>query len=172
MGLLDWLKKAPNKQTLQEDDDYAVYAKLSKESGQAMTEEEAVMIREKVLADLKESTSKAMNFACKLLMDAQYEPSIIAFETILQHVPSKRGTCENQIGAAYYFLENYTKAVEYYLKALEHGFDRSMLDFNIAEAAEAYYKETNHVLLAGLYMEHFPEGAFINEIKVILDSKK
>jgi len=171
MGLLNWFKKDQTETA--EKDHYAVYAQLSKDAGQEMTEEEGRLVREQVLVLLKDgSINKAMNFACKLLMDAQYEPCIVAFEAIAKGVPSKQGTCENQIGAAYYFLEKYTKAVEYYLSALEHGFDRSMLDFNVAEAAEAYYKETDHVLLAELYTQHFPQGEFIKAIQTIIERKQ
>lgn len=162
MGLLDWFKKQPKKEVieLKEDDKHrSVYATLSKLDGKGISHEEAQTIQAEIM-DLLSTKDKnsAINYACKLLAKGHYEACITAFENIMTKEPEEKGTCENQIGAAYFFLGKYPEAIKHYLLSLEHGFDLEMLDYNVWEAAEEHHKATGDNSYAKTYLEHFPNG--------------
>lgn len=162
MGLFDWFKKQPKKDVLElkEDDKHrSVYATLSQLDGKGISPQEAQAIQAEIMDLLStEDKNSAINYACKLLAKGHYVTCITAFENIMIKEPAEKGTCENQIGAAYFFLGNYPEAITHYLLSLEHGFDLEMLDYNVWEAAEAHHKATGDNQYAKTYLEHFPAG--------------
>jgi len=162
MGLFDWFKKQPKKDVLElkKDAKYgSVYASLSKLDGKNISHEEAQVIQAEIMELLNnKETNSAVNYACRLLTKGHYEACITAFENIMAKAPSKKGTCENQIGAACFFLNKYPEAIEHYLLALEYNFDLEMLDYNVWEAAEAQHKATGDNSYAKTYLERFPAG--------------
>lgn len=166
MGLFDWFRKQAKKDVIElkeEDQKSAVYATLSKEEGKGISQEDAEAMQVEITNLLHDrDKDSAINFACKLLVKGDYEACIVAFTKIMEQEPSEKGTCENQIGAAYFFLGKYPEAVEHYLLSLKHGFDAEMLDYNVWEAAEEFYKKTGDNKYAKTYLEHFPEGASRN----------
>lgn len=162
MGLFDWFKKQAKKDVIElkeEGSQKSVYATLSKQEGKGISPKEAQAMQGEIMELLsKKDKSSAINLACRLLAKGQYEACIAAFEKIMVAAPSEKGTCENQIGAAYFFLGKYPEALEHYLLSLDHGFDTNMLDYNVWEAAEAHYKVTGDNSYAKTYLERFPNG--------------
>ena len=162
MGLFDWFKKQPKKDVLElkkNDRNESIYATLSKLDGKGISQEEAQVIQAEIMELLgNKETNSAINYACKLLTKGHYETCITAFENIMIKEPSKKGTCENQIGAAYFFLGKYPEAIEHYLLALDHCFDLEMLDYNVWEATEAQHRATGDNSYAKTYLERFPTG--------------
>jgi tetratricopeptide (TPR) repeat protein len=162
MGLFDWFKKQAKKDVLElkEDDKHqSVYASLNKKEGEGISHEEAQAIQTEIIELLSNKDKKsAINCACQLLTKGQYKACITAFEKIMAEEPSEKGTCENQIGAAYFFLGKYPEAIEHYLLSLDNGFDLEMLDYNVWEAAEEHHKATGDNCYAKTYLERFPTG--------------
>lgn len=162
MGLFDWFKKQAKKEEIvlkEENQKSSVYATLSKDADKGISQEDAAAMQAEITALLSNrDKDSAINFACKLLVKGNYEACIMAFTKIMEQEPSEKGTCENQIGAAYFFLGKYSDAIEHYLLSLEYGFDTEMLDYNVWEAAEEYYKKTGDNQHAKTYLEHFPKG--------------
>ncbi|WP_052594593.1 hypothetical protein [Aureispira sp. CCB-QB1] len=162
MGLLDWFKKQTKKDAIElkeEGNQRSIYATLNKAQGEGISHKEAQAMQAEILELLsKEDKNSAINFACQLLAKGQYEACIKAFEKIMEQEPSEKGTCENQIGAAYFFLGKYPEAIAHYLLSLQNGFDTEMLDYNIWEAAEEHYKATGDNTFVKTYLQHFPEG--------------
>lgn len=163
MGLFNWFKKQAKKDVIELKEDKngqkSVYATLSKEEGQGISHEEAQAIQSEIRTLLNsDDKNSAINRACLLLTKGYYKQCITAFEKIMESIPSEKGICENQIGAAYFFLSKYEKAVEHYLLSLESGFDREMLDYNVWEAAEEHFKISGDNNLVKLYLDHFPNG--------------
>lgn len=162
MGIFDWFKKQAKKDVieLKKDDKHnSVYATLSKQEGKGISHEEAQAMQAEIMELLStKDKNSAINFACQLLAKGQYEACITAFEKIMAEEPTEKGTCENQIGAAYFFLGKYPKAVEHYLLSLDNGFDPEMLDYNVWEAAEEHHKATGDNSYAKVYLERFPAG--------------
>lgn len=162
MGLFDWFRKQAKKDVieLKEDDNHrSVYASLSKQNNKGISPEEAQAMQAEIMELLSNKDKKsAINGACLLLTKGEYEACITAFKSIMVAEPSEKGTCENQIGAAYFFLGKYPEAIEHYLLSLDNGFDLEMLDYNVWEAAEEHHKATGDNSYAKTYLERFPSG--------------
>lgn len=162
MGLLDWFKKQAKKDDIDVQEAHnqtSVYATLSNKTVKNISHEEVQAMQAEILTFLhNEDNNAAINCTCRFLTNGQYLACIQSFEKIMETVPSEKGLCENQIGAAYFFLEKYQEAVKHYLLALEHNFDQEMLDYNVWEAAEEYFKVLGDNSLAKIYLEYFPNG--------------
>lgn len=111
-----------------------------------MTEEEARAIQESFIREhgLDEGeVSTKINAAAQLLLQGDHRGAVRAYSAIAEQHPEERGTCESQIGAAYYFLGEYERAVTFYESAAQHGADEDMMNDNIEEAREAIEKKAN-----------------------------
>jgi len=84
--------------------------------------------------------SDKINAAARLLMTGDHEGAIVAYTLVMKEHPEEQDTCEGQIGASYYFLGKYEKALEFYRAAKEHGANADKMDDNIKEAEEAIEK--------------------------------
>lgn len=172
MGIFDWFRKQAKKDVIElkeEGPQKSVYATLSKGDGKGISHEEAQAMQAEIMELLStKDKNSAINYACQLLAKGQYEASITAFEKIMEQEPSEKGTCENQIGAAYFFLDKYPEAVEHYLLSLDNGFDAAMLDYNVWEAAEEHHKATGDNRYVKTYLERFPTGETRNAAMKLL----
>ena len=125
------------------DNTISTYATVSPVSGNGISMEGAAHLQEELLfsAEATDDVNNKINLAARLMTSQQYELCIQAYEKIAQDHPAKQGTCESQIGVAYFFLGDYEKAIQFYKQALEHGADPEMMADNIAEAEEALAKK-------------------------------
>ncbi len=107
----------------------------------------------------------------------KFQESLDLYKKLSENYPSNKGLYESQVGAAYYFLGEYEKAVEYYISAMNNGGSKSMMDDNIWEAAEAFSKldillENGSIInpknLIEKYLELFPNGSYAKKAKNIL----
>jgi tetratricopeptide (TPR) repeat protein len=138
--------------------------------GEVLTKEELQTLRIKFLGEVSQNNeSQAMNFAAQLMMKAQYKQTIAYYSAIAIQYPVKQGLCESQIGAAYYFLGDYTQAIEYYVQARENGMNPDMMDDNIWEACETIYQKTNQLNAIALYLKLCPEGNYAKDAKILLE---
>jgi len=106
--------------------------------------------------------------AIKLLTSGKHIESIEVYKQLINEYPAQRNTYESQIGANYYFLGEFEKAIEYYTLSINHGFNKSMSDDNIWEACLALYEKIKNKHYIQQYMEQFPQGNFIKKAKNIL----
>jgi TolA-binding protein len=124
--------------------------------------------REKFLANAEtDEVSDAINAASGLLLDRKYAESIAAYLQIIEKYPQERGKAESQIGAAQYFLGQFTEAIESYAAAREHGADPSMMDDNIWEACEALVKKGDKAA-AQRYLALCPDGSYVKKAQKAL----
>lgn len=88
---------------------------------------------------LKARTPEAIkiNAAADLLLAKKFTEAIAAYEAIAREHPGSAADCESQIGAAWFFLGDYPRAIEFYRSALAKGADRGMMADNIQEAEQA-----------------------------------
>lgn len=75
--------------------------------------------------------------ASKMLLGGLYAEAIEAYRGIIKKYPELTGDCLGSIGAAYYFLGNFQRAITYYERAKAEGAPADVMDDNIAEAREA-----------------------------------
>ena len=141
---------------------------LDPDKGKEMTFEEANQLREKFLAATQQdSESQAFNRASGLMLQKSFAQSIAAYQVLAEQYPERKATCESQIGAAYYFLQDYDQAITYYVAARENGEDASMMDDNIWEACETAYKKTNDIAFIQKYKDLCPNGSYLKKANKI-----
>ncbi|WP_347069965.1 hypothetical protein [Flavobacterium sp. WV_118_3] len=125
----------------------------------------------------KDDENEMMRNASKLMTSGKFQESLALFKTLSEKYPNNKGLYESQVGAAYYFLGAYENAVDYYISSMKNGGDKSMMDDNIWEAAEAYSKLDSHTndgsvnpkKLIEKYLEIFPNGSYSKKAKSILE---
>ncbi|WP_130736787.1 tol-pal system YbgF family protein [Flavobacterium sp. J27] len=118
--------------------------------------------------------NEMMRNASKLMTSGKFSESLDLYKKLSENYPNNKGLYESQIGVAYHFLGDYENAVAYYISSLNNGGDKSMMDDNIWEAAEAFSKlesqekgssTTNTTKLIEKYWELFPNGRYAKKAK-------
>ena len=140
-----------------------IFAKIS-EQEQGLSKRQAEDLHsalENMLSSNSE-LSKMLNIAAQLSSSGRYEESNMALEKILARYPEDAATCLNMMGANFFFLQDYPKAIDFYLKALKQGESKEMIEFNVWEACVELMKqatdETQRNHWRTLYRQHFPQG--------------
>jgi len=138
-----------------------------KKSTQAQMET-AKKERDKFLSGAKvDDESAKWNHASGLMLEQRFQESIAAYEALAVEFPERRHDAESQIGAAYFFLGQLEQALEMYVRAHEHGFDKDMSDDNIWEACEALASK-GHKQFLSRYLELFPHGKYVKKAQKLL----
>lgn len=99
-----------------------------------------------------------MRQAAKLMSSQKFAESMELYTKLASEYPAKRGLYESQVGVGHYFLGEYEKAFETYVKAMENGADAGMMDDNIWEAAEVLYKKDGSKTWVEKYLQLFPKA--------------
>lgn len=136
-----------------------------------LTLEEANEKNEKYLSKNQEpqnDENSLMRQASSALTKGEFEKSIELYQKLANDYPEKKGLYLSQVGAAHYFLGDFTKAIEYYIKARDIGADSNMIDDNIWEACEAVYKNNSDKIEIEKYLEYCPNGSYTKKAKKIL----
>ena len=118
-----------------------------------------------LLSEESELTKKAI----KLLTSGKHAESIELYKKLIEHYPAQISTYESQIGANYYFLGEFEKAIKYYTSSMNNGFSTSMSDDNIWEAYLALFEKTKDKNYIVRYFQQFPQGNFSKEATKILN---
>jgi tetratricopeptide (TPR) repeat protein len=116
----------------------------------------------------KNDENAKMRNASKLLTSGQFTESLDLYKKMAEEYPQNKGVYESQVGANYFFLEQYEKAIEYYVSAMNNDADKSMIDDNIWEATEILYKQTGDKTKIEYYINLFPNGNYIKKAKKLL----
>ncbi|MBZ4283831.1 hypothetical protein LAJ55_13555, partial [Streptococcus pneumoniae] len=89
-------------------------------------------LREEFLANTSQNDkNKEFNSAANFMLEQMYDECIEAYQLLQEKYPSELGTCQAQIGAAYFFKDEFEKAISYYILAKENGADEGMMDDNV-----------------------------------------
>lgn len=117
----------------------------------------------------KNDEDALMREASSAMTSGNFDKSIQLYQKLADTYSEKKGLYLSQVGAAYYFLKDYTKAIEYYLKAKENGADSAMIDDNIWEACETIYEmdKTDKTAIEK-YVEYYPNGSYTKKAKKLL----
>lgn len=84
-----------------------------------------------------DTSEKRMAAATKLLTGKRYKECIEAYRRVGADHPERWGDCLANMGAAYFFLGDFEKAIACYTQAIKHGVDVAMMQDNIDEARDA-----------------------------------
>lgn len=79
----------------------------------------------------------AVNEAAGLLVRQDFDAAIDAYSAIAERYPEKRATAFSQIGAAWFFKNEFARAIQFYQLALREGASADMMRDNIEEATAA-----------------------------------
>lgn len=116
---------------------------VSNDPSKGVSLEQAAEMQREVLEALDDSNlpvSQKMNEAAKLLTGGAFRESIAAFERIMRLHPERTADCLGNMGAAYFFLDEFETAIDHYQRARDAGADAGMMADNIQEAEEAIAK--------------------------------
>lgn len=164
MGFFDFLK--PKKK---EETDQNAMGFISKDGKKGMSFEEAQDMREHFLSVMsQDDRNKEFNAAAGLMLKKAFDTGIEAYELLAKKYPDSLGLCESQIGAAYFFKEEYEKAIEYYIAAMNHGENKDMMDDNIWEAYEVLFQNTKDKEYLAKYLGLFPQGSYAAKAKKMM----
>ena len=163
MGLFNFFKKKKTEKT------ETTFGFVSEDSNKGITMDKAQYLQEAFLATMQQDDlSEQFNAAAKLMMNQSYQGCIQAYHALAEKYPDRKGDCQSQIGAAYYFLGDYDQAIENYLSARKNGIDPDMMDDNLWEACEALYKKTQDKTHISKYLEYCPAGNYAKKANKIL----
>ena len=163
MGLFNFFKK---KQTAKTE---TTFGFVSEDGKKGISMDKAQYLQEVFLSTMQQDDMSAQfNAAAKLMMNQSYQGCIEAYSALAERYPDRKGDCQSQIGAAYFFLGDYDQAIENYLAARENGMDADMMDDNIWEACETLYKKTQDKTPISKYMEYCPNGSYAKKANKIL----
>lgn len=114
------------------------------------------------------SQGEQIQLADKLLREGPYEASIEMYNALIKKYPEERDRYENGIGTAYLKLEEYDKAIEYYLLSFTHGMHPTITDKNIWEVCHQQYKKTNQLDSIENYAKKSPGDKYLSQAHEIL----
>ncbi|MCI5057949.1 MAG: hypothetical protein MRY83_17680 [Flavobacteriales bacterium] len=137
----------------------------------SMTLEEANDINQQYIEDNPTPTDDEnglLRRASSALTSGSFKEAVQIYEEMAEKFPESKGMYLSQVGAAYYFLNEFDKAIEYYISARDHGADASMMDDNIWEACEAIYKNTNEINSIQRYLELCPNGSYTKKANKLI----
>ena len=165
MGLFDFLfgKK-------EDKGGATTYGRINEEEAEhGLSFEQAQKLRDSFLSVMsQDDEDRAFNAAAGLMLKGAFQQTIEAYQSLAEKYPSRLGDCESQIGAAYHFLKQYDKAIEYYRSAEKNGADRSTMDDNTWEACLAAFKKTNDKSYINKYLELYPNGNYVKKANKLL----
>lgn len=149
---------------LDADGNIQLYARLQGgEDGLSM--ESAQQLQAKFEDQIKDPQSTAtdlINIAGKLLTGQRFEEAIELLEQIVERFHEEKGECFNTIGACYYYLNQYERAIQYYMDALEEGGNEERVSYNVWESCEALIKaledRNEKMKWKFFFEEHFPNS--------------
>ncbi|GAA4275588.1 tetratricopeptide repeat protein [Aquimarina mytili] len=118
----------------------------------------------------KNDENAMMRQASIMLTSGKFEEAIELYKKLAENYPENKGLYLSQVGAAWYFLNDFQKAIQYYKEARENGANESMMDDNIWEASEAIYKNNNDKNAIEKYLEYYPDGSYVKKAKKILSN--
>jgi len=116
----------------------------------------------------KNGENKLMREASSALTGGEFKKSIELYNLLAENYTENSGLYLSQVGVSYYFLNDFNKAIEYYLKALSNGAASSMMDDNIWEACEEIYERKKDKIQMERYLEWFPNGRYNKKAKKII----
>lgn len=165
-SLLKKIRLAKNVREKRTGDTVSVYGYINPDNG--LTMEEAQELYARVTAGAETDDEGAMvNAASQLLLSGAFAESIKAYELIMSKYPASQGSCLTSIGACHFFLGDYEKAVECYLRAGDAGAPAAMIEDNIFEAAETDFQKNKRIVLLEKYLSLYPEGRYARKAKEI-----
>ncbi|GAA3649446.1 tetratricopeptide repeat protein [Flavivirga jejuensis] len=116
----------------------------------------------------KDDENSLMRQASNMLTNRKFDESIEFYKRLAENYPENKGLYLSQVGVGFYFLNDFDKAIEYYLKAKNEGADSNMMDDNIWEACEAIYNKNNDKKAIERYLEYYHNGNYAKKAKKIL----
>ena len=75
----------------------------------------------------------ALRHAAPLMAARRWMEASNAYEAICYQQPQRAAMAASQVGAAYFFLSSFSRAIQWYQYAGRSGFDARMTTDNIAE---------------------------------------
>lgn len=173
MGLLDSIfgkKKDKNIRVERDEenpDNVMVYAKVSDGTSQGISAQELASLTAEAEEVINSTDLGKISMYSNTLLSAGAYDEMIAFNhQIIEKYPNTNavGNSYNFIGVACFFKKDYQNAIHYYIKAMENGMDRFMMDDNVWEATEIIYKNTKNKSVLEDYKHYFPNGEYIKKV--------
>ncbi|WP_420399513.1 hypothetical protein [Flagellimonas sp.] len=107
--------------------------------------------------------------ASNALTSGEFEEAVQRYLELAIKFPWNKGLYLSQVGAGYYFLTEFDKAIAYYLEAKQVGMDAALIDDNVWETCETQYNNTYNKMDIKKYLEYFPEGNHVQKAHKLLN---
>lgn len=113
---------------------------------------------------------KQLCAASRLFVSRDYEGACDAYAALLRRRPELRHYCELQMGAAYYHMGNFEKALQCFTAARVHGADENMIDDNIWQSCRDLHAQRVCPLKDPIntYLTLFPRGKYTHIARNLL----
>lgn len=118
----------------------------------------------------KDEENALVRKASSLLTSRNFEASIEVYQQLAEKFPENKGLYLSQIGANYFFMQSYEKALQIYIEALQAGAHKDMMDDNIWEVCEVLYKQSQDKGRLTQYLSLFPAGSHSKKAQSLLNS--
>lgn len=118
--------------------------------------------------EAKDNENALMRQASSFLTSGRFEEAAKGYTELANAYPEKKGLYLSQVGAAYYFLKQYDKAIANYVESRNNGMDEDMIDDNIWEACEAIHERDGSTDTFNTYLKHCPNGSYAKKAKKFL----
>ncbi|TMU56372.1 tetratricopeptide repeat protein [Flagellimonas algicola] len=107
--------------------------------------------------------------ASNAMTSGEFEEAVQRYLELAIKYPWNKGFYLSQVGAGYYYLTEFDKAIAYYLEAKQVGMHAAKMDDNVWEACETQYNNTQNKTDIKKYLEHFPEGSHAQKAQKLLN---
>ncbi|WP_431123594.1 hypothetical protein [Flagellimonas flava] len=107
--------------------------------------------------------------ASNALTSGEFEEAVQRYLELAIKYPWNKGIYLSQVGAGYYFLTEFDKAIAYYLEAKQVGMDAALIDDNVWETCETQFNNTYNKTDIKKYLEYFPEGNHVDKAQKLLN---
>ena len=107
--------------------------------------------------------------ASNAMSNGEFEQSVELYLELACKYPLRKGLYLSRVGAAYYFLTEFDKAIAYYLEAKQQGMDEVLMDANVWKACSTQYNNTHDIMDIKKYLEYFPEGKYTKKAQKLLN---
>lgn len=120
--------------------------------------------------------SSAFQLAEQMVEGGRYEEAIQAYQSLMESYPEDRAFFENQVGRIYAKMDDFEKALKYFVAARVHSFDADVVEEEVfALCLREFQKQLAAPLRRQIlqrYLILYPKGKHREEVENLLKKER